>query len=68
MKIQLTFKTPDVLDQLQRKSYSDQDISDDELNDEIEKAEKILAKWIKWSEYLTVEFDLENQTAKILET
>ncbi len=63
MKIKLTFKTPDVLYQLKGKWYCEGDFTDEE----IKKAEKILAKWIQWSEYLTVEFDLENQTAKVLE-
>ncbi len=67
MKIKLTFKTPDVLDQLDRKIYYDDDITDEELDEKIDEARSIISKWIEYSEYLTVEFDLENQTAKVLE-
>ncbi len=67
MKIKLTFKTPDVLDQLNTRAYNDNDFIDDETAEQIRHTSVLLSKWIKWSEYLTVEFDLENQTAKVLE-
>ena len=48
MKIQLTFKTNDVEDQLDP--------------DELEEAKPLLDKFIKFGEYLQVEFDTETET------
>jgi len=50
MKIQLTFKMPDVLDQV------------DEQVEDLDKAieiKKILETWISYGEYITVEFDTD---------
>ena len=53
MKIRLSFKTPDVTDQLNE--------------EELEAAQTVLKKFIKWSENIQVEFDTETNTAKVLE-
>jgi hypothetical protein len=52
-KIQLTFKTPDLLDQLTP--------TDKEL------VTNVLHTFIKYNEYITIEFDTETQTAKVIE-
>lgn len=31
-----------------------------------EEYKEMLEKWVEWSEYITVEFDTETQTAKVL--
>lgn len=53
MKVRLTFKTPDVEDQLDP--------------DERAEAEGVMSKFIQWSEYITVEFDTVSNTAIVVE-
>lgn len=57
MKVRLNFKTPGVLDQ----------ISEDRNEEEQREVCGKLEKWIRWGEYVTIEFDLENGTAKVEE-
>ena len=52
MKVRLSFKTPDVLDQLDE--------------DEREAAEAVISKYVEYEEYIQVEFDTEKQTATVL--
>jgi len=54
MKFQLTFKTPDILDQIDTGS-----------DDEIERCRDFANRWIEWGEYLIVEFDTEEGTAVV---
>lgn len=75
MKFRLTFKMPDVLDQLIGKhefcefceeydSSCDKCVELDESSMLNKTASKEFAeKFIKWSEYITVEFDTEAKTA-----
>lgn len=56
MKINLTFKTPGVLD------YLPENLSDEEREDIMSKLEK----WLKYSEYLYVEYDTESDEMKVL--
>lgn len=55
MKITLVFKTPDVLDQIY-------DLSDDERNE----ARYLIENFVKYGEYIHVEFDTASQTAVVL--
>lgn len=55
MKFSLTFKTPDVTDQLN-------DIEDAE---DRAKAESMVEKFLEYGEYITVEFDTESQSATV---
>jgi len=48
MKINLTFKTPDVEDQLEA--------------EELAEAQPLLNEYLEYNEYLTVEFDTETKT------
>jgi len=50
MKVKLTFKSPDVMEQV-----------DEEVQDS-----PVFEKFIKYSEYIYVEFDTENNTAVVL--
>jgi hypothetical protein len=52
MKIQLIFKTPDVTVQLSE--------------EEIEESKALLEKYLKWGELITLEFDTEENTARVL--
>lgn len=51
MKVQLTFKTPDVTDQLE-----DQDTP--EIREQLE-------KWLQFGECITIEFDLDTDVASV---
>lgn len=82
MKFQLTFKTPDVLDQIIEKqsnhcdNHIDRDYDSDDCNlcDEVDNrsSENIAAieecaeKFIRYSEYITIEFDTETKTATVV--
>lgn len=56
MKFSLTFKTPDVIDQLPEMT-----------EDEQMEVENLLEKFLTWKEYIHVEFDTVNGTAKVVE-
>ena len=49
--VRLSFKTPDVLDQLP------DDLSEDDV--------EWIKSFVKWGEYITVEFDLVNRTVRV---
>ena len=56
MKVQLTFKTPDVVD------YAVEDLdADDEFQ-----ARHVCDKYIRFSEYVDIEIDTETGEAKVL--
>lgn len=74
MKLSLTFKTPDVimplvyvlLEQLPAEEREEED--DAYLLEELEEdLKEKLSKWIEYGELVTIEFDLEAGTAKVLE-
>jgi len=74
MRFQVTFKTPDSLENTvdEETEYElstlEDEFQDDENREEIKaKLMKFASKWVKWSEYITVEFDLEAETCKVLE-
>lgn len=77
MKIRVTLKDPDALyesvDHAVRELSKPDGVSDAEWKTikedraETDRA-KIAAKWMKYSEYLTVEFDTESGTATVIET
>ena len=58
MKIQITFKSPDALD------CATANLSEDEKDE----AAEVIEKFIKYDEYITIEFDTETKTARVLET
>lgn len=57
MKFKLTFKTPDVFDDI-----------DDEFEDEEsrEVCKEFARKYMKYSEYITIEFDTVAETATVM--
>jgi hypothetical protein len=75
MKFQVTLKDPDgfsnEIDGAIRRSLADLELDEDEKDSLFEgrreKLEKKLEKWVKYSEYVTIEFDLEAGTARVVE-
>jgi hypothetical protein len=75
--MKITFKDPDgVGDAIQEeaekqleeiKNKLDESEYESLLEERKEKIEKKLEKWIKYNEYLTVEFDLKNLKAMVIE-
>lgn len=58
MKFILTFKTPDVLDQIEMENYSQL---------EMNAMKPVINKFIEFGEYISVQFDTEEMTATVLE-
>lgn len=75
MKVKITMKNPDaVYDQVNEavtESMDGERLSDDEREAvreiRAERAREKLGKWIEYGEYLTVEFDLDAMTARVVE-
>lgn len=76
MKIAITFKTPDAVDHaienadVPRTVYED-GVPDDErhlvVRERTEAIREQLARWVKYGELVTIEFDLDAMTARVLE-
>ncbi len=79
MKFTITFKTPDVVtdtvyDQIKMKMYQEEeDISElteehyAEIEEQTDREKQKVAKWIKYGEYVTIEFDTDKGTATVQE-
>lgn len=61
-KITISLKSPDAL----QHCVNDYLIRNPDIDEETIREK--LTKFVQWSEYVTVEIDLDNQTAKVLET
>lgn len=59
MKIQLTFKTPDVLET----ALEDTEVTEYELSE----IKRIMNKYVKWGEYLNVVIDTCQGTLKVVQ-
>lgn len=57
MKIRLTFKTPDVVDE---------SIQEIENQEEAVMVSNLARKWIQYGEYITVEIDTEKETCIVV--
>lgn len=55
MKFCITFKTPDVLDQIDDDHYPRKEL------------ERFLDRWVTYGEYVTIEFDTDAGSARIIE-
>lgn len=78
MKMRLTFKDPDVLiDELESQKFEmkktiikDLNISEEaaevEVDFRMKKMEQLVDKYMEYSEYITVEFDDETDTARVV--
>lgn len=74
MKIQITFKDPDVVYEAVRDAVTkevnaieslDADEKESLIETRTEKVNDKLDKWIKYGEYVTIEFDTEADTATV---
>ena len=68
-----TFKTPDVLentisDIVKHDTYHIRDLDEREATKEVITSQltKFAQKWVRYGEYITVEFDTEKGTCKVL--
>lgn len=59
MKFTLSFKTPDVTDQIPFGDFDDQD--------ELDKNIEFVHKYLRYGEIIEVEFDTEAKTVRVLE-
>lgn len=78
MKMRLTFKDPDILiDELESQKFEmkktlikDLNISEEaaevEVDFRMKKMEQLVDKYMEYGEYITVEFDDENSTARVV--
>lgn len=57
MRFCLTFKTPDVIDQIDKEDYSE---------DEWEQIQDMVSRHVEYGEYVVVEFDTEKDTKMVL--
>lgn len=73
MIIEITMKTPNILDSIKKQVESNiiSELLDYEkeefLENQIEKAKELSEKWFKYEEYLTVEIDTEKETCIVKE-
>lgn len=70
MKFRVTMKNPDALDyaleDLEEQMIEHAFLDKDEREEEINKARDFANRWIKWGEYIDVEFDTEKGTATVV--
>lgn len=73
MKFRISFKSPNsVSDVLDAAAYElVQNIKDIDVKEVLfkikrKKLGKFTSKWIKWNKYLTIEFDVENDTCEVV--
>jgi hypothetical protein len=64
MKYTLTFKTPGVLDQVVTEPITQSDYDDDDSG--TTDLKEFFEKWIRYEEYISIEFDTEANTAVVL--
>lgn len=75
MKIRITLKSPDALEDQVNRAIADAmpaDAPDDDATDELHETLKLsvwkrLERWISYKEYVTIEFDLDAGTAIVLD-
>lgn len=70
MKFTVTMKSPDALnyamDDLRTILIEDGVSDEDDREDLIEQARDFANRWMRWGEYIDVEFDTEEGTAKVV--
>lgn len=61
MKFRLTFKTPDVAYEVFREMRINNETYENQAN-----AEDLVRRYVKYGELITIEFDTETRTAKVV--
>ena len=67
MKFTLTFKTPDVLNQATNDLLREEIDSFNDEETDFDKVMKTAKKFLVYDECISIEFDTDTQTAKVLE-
>lgn len=67
MKIRITFKNPDAIDDAIDETVDWLQLPVEEEHEIKEKIKTQLSKWISYGEYVNLEFDLDNETAIVLQ-
>jgi lipoate-protein ligase A len=66
MKIELTFKTPDIVHDTAKDLAMQIGFKDEhEMFDIMDDIKKACEPWVKWGEYVTIEIDTETGEAKV---
>lgn len=65
MKIRMTFKTPDIVEDSVIESLGP-DTADEQYEDEKFAAIQACKRWVKWGELLTVEVDTETGMCEVI--
>jgi hypothetical protein len=72
MKLQVMFKTPDVIDGMMEQAISgavrESDLTEEGLNQIKEEINKTISRYVQYNEYITIEFDTSNKTARVVPT
>lgn len=70
MKFTVTMKNPDALDyamdDVKEILEEDDTLDEDDKRDKLEEAREFTREYMKWGEYIRVEFDTEAKTATVL--
>jgi hypothetical protein len=66
MKISLTFKSPDVIDSALQDHFGDGELTDEQQNNK-DAAITFIKRYVKYDEYVTIEFDFEKETVVVKE-
>jgi uncharacterized protein (UPF0332 family) len=66
MKIRITFKSPDGVYEAFKEHFPESNQCEEDSNEE-EQARDFIDKYVRYSEYITVEFDTVAKTATVLE-
>ena len=74
MKFRMMMKTPDCLDMAIEDAVGsmlydfegDKDAEEDKRIELTQETKEFAEKWVKWSEYITIEFDTEAKTAVVV--
>lgn len=61
MKLQINFKTPDAT------YYPLKEFKQDHTPEELESMENLIKRFVKYDEYVKIEFDTQSQTAKVIQ-
>jgi hypothetical protein len=72
MKLQVMFKTPDVIDVMMEQAISgvarESDLTEEGLQQIKEEINRTISRYVQYNEYITIEFDTSNKTARVVTT
>jgi hypothetical protein len=68
MKVSVTFKTPDAVADALDRELNIKGLNDYEAEELLEQYQEKFEKWVKYGEYVTIDFDLDAGTASVQES